>query len=74
MTCLICKHGETAPGVTTVTLERDGCTVLFKDVPADICENCGEFYVDEKVSHELLTRAEKAIQGNPEFQIIRYAA
>ncbi|MCH7958873.1 MAG: type II toxin-antitoxin system MqsA family antitoxin [Candidatus Hydrogenedentes bacterium] len=74
MTCLICKHGETGPGTTTVTLERDGCTVIIKDVPADICENCGEYYLDENVSRELLSRAERAIESNAEFQIIRYAA
>jgi len=33
MTCVICKHGETTQGTTTVTLEKDGSTIVFKEVP-----------------------------------------
>jgi len=33
MTCVICKHGETAPGEATVTLQR-GETTIIKRVPA----------------------------------------
>ena len=40
MTCAICKEGRTQLGKTTVTLERTGMTIVFKDVPAQICENC----------------------------------
>lgn len=46
MKCVICKHGETRPGMTTVTLERGGATLVVKGVPARICGNCGEAYVD----------------------------
>jgi YgiT-type zinc finger domain-containing protein len=34
MKCLICKYEETQPGTTTMTLERDATTVVFKNVPA----------------------------------------
>ena len=47
MKCLICKQAETQPGVTTITLERDGLTLVVKQVPAQVCPNCGEAYVDE---------------------------
>ena len=32
MKCPICKHGETKPGLSTVTLERDGMAVVFRGV------------------------------------------
>lgn len=47
MKCVICKTGETAPGKVTVTLQRDEATVLIKDVPAEVCDNCGEYYLTE---------------------------
>ena len=47
MKCVICKHGETKEGTTTVTFDRDGMTLVVKDVPAQVCTNCGEDYVDE---------------------------
>ena len=60
MKCPICKHGSTHKSHATITLERDGATLLFKDVPADICDNCGEIYHDEKVTRSLLEQAEQA--------------
>jgi YgiT-type zinc finger domain-containing protein len=59
MKCVICKHGETKEGTTTVTFDRDGMTLVVKDVPAQICTNCGEDYMDEHVSHEILAIAER---------------
>ena len=61
MTCLICKQGETNPGQATVTMQRGACTVIFKGVPAAICENCGAYYVSEPVTQGLLRRAEAAV-------------
>lgn len=57
MECLICKQAVPQPGVTTVTLERDGLTLVVKDVPARVCPNCDEAYVDEAVTAELLKTA-----------------
>ena len=48
MKCVICKKGETRVGKATVTLDKDGTTLVFKGVPARVCTNCGEEYVDEK--------------------------
>ena len=58
MKCAICKLGELQPGKVTVTLERKWATLVFKSVPAQICLNCGEEYVDETVSARLLARAD----------------
>ena len=74
MTCLICKHGTAKPNQTTVTLQRGPCTIIFKNVPADVCENCGEYYLDESVTRELERRAEIAVKNGAEVEIIAYAA
>ena len=63
MKCVICKHGATQPGTATVTLERQGITVVFKSVPASVCDNCGEEYVDEETSSRLLHTFEEAVQA-----------
>ena len=44
MKCVICKHGQTRPGKATVPLTREQAVVVVKEVPAEICDNCGEFY------------------------------
>jgi YgiT-type zinc finger domain-containing protein len=74
MRCVICKHGETAPGLTTVTLTRDEAVVVFKAVPADICQNCGEYYLSDELTDRLLQKAEAAIANGSEVEIQRYAA
>ena len=69
---MICKHGETLNGATTVTLERGTATIVFKDVPAMICENCGEKYIDEATTKELLRKANELIANGTEVDIRRF--
>jgi YgiT-type zinc finger domain-containing protein len=60
MKCQICRKGVTAKGKVTVTLERDDMTLVIKKVPANVCQNCGEEYVEESTSKQLLKTAEEA--------------
>jgi len=74
MKCTICKQGETQPGKATVVLERGQTTVVIKDVPADICENCGEYYLTEELTEKVMAMAEEAVQNNVEVEVLRFAA
>jgi YgiT-type zinc finger domain-containing protein len=72
MKCVICKDGKTRNGVTSVTLERDDMLFVIKQVPAQICSNCGEAYVDEKVTESILDIAERAFQEGIQIEICQY--
>jgi YgiT-type zinc finger domain-containing protein len=74
MTCVLCKNGTTRRGTVTVTLERGKTVVIVRDVPADVCENCGEYYLDSPVAQEVYQRAEAAVARNAEVEILHYAA
>jgi len=74
VTCLICNTGETNPGTTTVTLERDNTVVVIKDVPAQVCDNCGEDYLSEDVSTGIYAIAEEAVKRKVEVEVLHYAA
>jgi YgiT-type zinc finger domain-containing protein len=74
MTCLICKHGETQNGTTTVTLERYHTTLMFKGVTAQVCDNCGEAYVNEATTTRLLELAEQAYEAGIEVEIRTFVA
>jgi len=74
MKCVICKSGETGDGLATVTLQREQSTIIVKDVPAQICENCGEYYLSEEISGKVMALAENAIKQNAEVEILRFAA
>lgn len=74
MECVICKQGRTQPGRTTVTLQREQTTVVIKDVPADICDNCGEYYLSEEVTQRVQALAENAFKLGVEVEVLKYAA
>jgi YgiT-type zinc finger domain-containing protein len=74
MKCVVCKQAETRPGVTTVTFERGGSTFVVREVPAQVCPNCGEDYVDSKVTAELLRSTEELSRTGAQVDIRRYAA
>jgi YgiT-type zinc finger domain-containing protein len=74
MRCVICKQGQTQPGAATVTLERGGATVIIKGVPARVCQNCGEEYVDEATTARLLACADEAARAGVSVDVRNYVA
>jgi len=74
MTCVICKNGQLQNGVTNVTMEQSGATVVFKAVPANICNNCGEEYFDESVTANLLELTKKIANSGVELDVRTYRA
>ena len=62
MKCVVCKLGETRPGFTTVTLERNGAALVVRKVPAQVCDNCGEDYVSAEVTRSLLQSVNESLR------------
>ena len=73
MKCVICKQGETHPGLTVVTLQRDDRTLVIKGVPAEICENCGEYYLSDEIAKRVYQQAEESLEHGAEVEIGRFA-
>ena len=74
MNCVICKQGNTVNGTTTIILERDETTLVFKHVPAKVCENCGEAYLDDETTQQLMNAAEAAVKAGVQVEIRAYSA
>ncbi len=70
MDCVICKIGTTKKGLVTFTLEHNGAIVIFKNVPALVCGNCGNFYMTTETTKMLLEKASKAVEKGVEVEII----
>lgn len=62
MKCIICKVGETALQNTTVTFQRHNTSIIIKNVPAEVCTNCGEQYVDSATGERLSLIADEALK------------
>jgi len=74
MKCAICRNGITEEGYTTVVLERDQTTLVFKHVPAEICNNCGEEYISSEVNKALLRHARKELNRGVTLEMLNFAA
>lgn len=71
MICLICRQAETVGGLTSVHFERGEMRLTVKDVPARVCPNCGEAYVDEQVAGRLLRDAEEmSMAGELDVELV----
>lgn len=73
MRCVICKQADVEPGTATVTLERDGMTLVVKHVAARVCPNCGEEYVNEDAAARLMETAEQAARSGVQVDVREYA-
>lgn len=72
MKCAICGHGELTPGSVTMVLERNDLTMVLKGVPALICENCGEEYLDEKAAAAALAKAETVVRDGVQVEVRQF--
>lgn len=48
--------------------------MVIKQVPARVCRNCGEEYVDEAVTVRLIETAEEAVRAGVQVDVRTYAA
>lgn len=69
MKCVICNHPELREGTTTVTFEHGQTTLVYKDVPARICPNCGEQYADPAITAQLLASAKASPASGKEVEV-----
>ena len=74
MKCTICKNGETKEGHTTATMNKGNTTVVFQDVPAQVCQNCGEAFFLEATTIQLLKLSESAANSGIQVEVREYLA
>ena len=70
MNCTLCHNGATIAGFVTVTLEKKDTIVLIKNVPADVCTNCGHYYLSEEMTKEVLKKGNDASSKGAELEIV----
>ena len=63
MICLICRQGEIQDGFTSIELQRGDIYLMITHVPARVCLNCDEAYVEQEVAVRLLQSAEDTLDA-----------
>jgi YgiT-type zinc finger domain-containing protein len=69
---MICKKGHTRPALITIVLERNGYSWKKEGVPAQVCDSCGESFVDEAATTLLLEQAEASIKADTESDLYHF--
>lgn len=72
--CVRCPTGRYEAGTKTITREKEGTTLVVKDVPAHVCDKCGEAYLDADVSRELTQMLNDAIEAGADEVVRTYDA
>jgi YgiT-type zinc finger domain-containing protein len=73
MICLICRQAEVLDSLTSVSFQRGEMYLTVKDVPARLCQSCGEAYVDEAVARRLLQSVEEMYKAGRLEEAMDYA-
>jgi len=48
--------------------------LIVRSVPAQVCENCGEEYINEGITAKLLQQAEEAVKAGVQVDVRTYVA
>lgn len=74
MKCTVCKNGETEKRPATLTLSKGESIFVYRNVPADVCGNCGEQYFDESTTQKLLEASQSSIATGTIINVKDYLA
>ncbi len=72
MICLICRQADVVDELTSVTFERGEVRLVVNNIPARVCPQCGEAFVEESVAVRLLEIAEAVSSSGELDSAIEY--
>ena len=52
-------------------IERGNAILLITDIPARVCENCGETYLDEEIAQDVQDLANETLSGEVSYTAAR---
>lgn len=65
--------GQVQPGTTTFSIDLQSGVVVVRNVPAHICQQCGEEWLDDEQSVKLEKIVARAREENFQFEMISMA-
>ena len=70
--CPMCS-GQVQPGTTTFSIDLQFGVVVVRNVPAHICQQCGEEWLDDEQSVKLEKIVARAREENFQLEMISMA-
>lgn len=72
MTCFMCK-GDTESKIKTYVANLDNCVIIIKNVPALVCNQCGEVFYTDEVAEQLERIVDTMEKLVKEVAIVEYS-
>ncbi len=67
--CPLCS-GKVSPGTTTFTVDLKTGVIVVRNVPAWVCTQCGEDWIEDPITVKLEIIAERARTQNTQLEMI----
>lgn len=71
MQCVMCE-GRTVATTRPKAVERDGRVAVIRHVPVEVCDSCGEVYLDIAVTKQLDVLFRRLLDGPVEQVVAHY--
>lgn len=71
MNCGLCK-GNLTPGKVNHIVDLGEAIIIIKGVPAEVCKQCGEYYLDTQIALALESIVDELRKNKAEVLIINY--
>ena len=71
MSCLMCK-GNLENKNTTFMVQLDNCIIIIKNVPSQVCKQCGEVSYSDEVTKQLERLVNTVRNSITEITVINY--
>ena len=69
--CPVCG-GSKVPGKTTFTVDLGFGLFVARDVPALVCSQCGEEWIDDSVARQLEEHVKEAREREHQFEVVKF--
>ncbi|MEY8001705.1 type II toxin-antitoxin system MqsA family antitoxin [Clostridium sp. Mt-5] len=72
MNCTLCK-GDLVQGRVNHIVDLDGHIIIIKDVPANVCKQCGEYFLENDIALKVEKIVDEVRKNKAEILVMNYS-
>ncbi len=70
--CPLCRSGIKKTGITTFTVDFGFGVLVVRDVPAQVCKQCGSDWIEDNIAEKLESVVELARKKHPIIEVTNW--
>ena len=74
MNCPLCRNGRFTDGKTTMTVEKGDAILVVRDIPARVCDNCGDGFIRESIGRKVSQLVQDELRKGVQMEVLNFAA